>query len=77
MLSASSYLQNIRIPREPQLRFDANGTLRQTELIIINCRWDENIANQKKWQKVRTSSKSVGVYSAFARRQKSNSYCRL
>ncbi|XP_076458546.1 glutamate receptor ionotropic, NMDA 2B-like [Babylonia areolata] len=45
-------LQNIRIPRDPQIRFDGNGTLRQTELAIINCRWNDNEANSKRWQEV-------------------------
>ncbi|KAK7112852.1 hypothetical protein V1264_012236 [Littorina saxatilis] len=47
-----NYLQNIRLPREPQLQFDGNGTLRQTELIIINCQWHDNRPNAKKWQEV-------------------------
>ncbi|XP_076437124.1 glutamate receptor ionotropic, NMDA 2B-like [Babylonia areolata] len=47
-----SYLQRIRLAREPQLRFDSNGTLRQTELFVINCRWHESKPNEKKWQEV-------------------------
>ncbi|KAL8576689.1 hypothetical protein ACOMHN_025164 [Nucella lapillus] len=47
-----SFLQKIRLAREPQLRFDNNGTLRQTELFVINCRWHESRSKEKKWQEV-------------------------
>ncbi|KAL8583948.1 hypothetical protein ACOMHN_040681 [Nucella lapillus] len=45
-------LQKIRIPRHPEIQFDGNGTLRQTELVVINCQWKDNEPNSKKWQEV-------------------------
>nr|KAG5701233.1 hypothetical protein BaRGS_008609 [Batillaria attramentaria] len=46
------YLLDIHLPMEPQLRFDRNGSLQHTELLIMNVQWKHTDPDGKMWQRV-------------------------
>ncbi|KAK7489127.1 hypothetical protein BaRGS_00019641 [Batillaria attramentaria] len=47
-----NYLLDIHLPMEPQLRFDRNGSLQHTELLIMNVQWKHTDPDGKMWQRV-------------------------